>query len=169
MHAKARIVEHPSHPMLNAFPIAFYTATIGALLVYLGTADPFWYRAALTANLGGLVMTAIAAIPGLIDLINLPPGSKARTTGLRHLGFNVNAMIVFACSAAILYRNYYDAATDHLDAAAPLALGVVGLLSVMAAWLGRTRAGVTSSHRAEAEEIDERTTPRCNTARFVIS
>src|SRR5262249_26362635 len=96
MYTKARIAGHPIHPMLVAFPIALYVSTVVALLAHAGTHDPFWYRVALWTNLVGVVMAAVAAIPGLIDLLSIPARSRARATGLRHAGFNVLALVLFA-------------------------------------------------------------------------
>lgn len=137
MYTKARIAEHPIHPMLVAFPVALYVATVVALFVHVGTNDPFWYHMALWTNLAGVAMAIVAAVPGLVDLINLPTRSKARATGLRHAGFNVLALVLFTCSAAVLYRNFYHRPLLHLDDAAPIALGLVGLVATTAAgWLG---------------------------------
>lgn len=144
MYTKARIAGHPIHPMLVAFPVALYCATVAALFVHLGTNDVFWYRAALYCNIGGVVMAAVAAVPGLIDLIGVPAQSRARVTGLRHAAFNVLALALFTISAVVLYRNagnnlvpavgYYA-----IDTTAPIILSVLGALStVVAGYLGWT-------------------------------
>jgi uncharacterized membrane protein len=96
------------------------------------------------SNIAGVVMAAIAAIPGLIDLISLPRGSRAKATGLRHAAFNVLALVLFTVSAVMLYRNAgtnLEVATGpyQLDVTAPLALSILGMLSTLAAgWLGWT-------------------------------
>ena len=43
MLTKARIAGHPIHPMLVAFPVALYVATVVALFAFVGTDDAFWY------------------------------------------------------------------------------------------------------------------------------
>ena len=63
MYSRARIAGHPIHPMLVGFPIALYVATVATMLMYVGTRDAFWYRAALTANIGGVLGGLLAAIP----------------------------------------------------------------------------------------------------------
>ncbi|HEY5950081.1 MAG TPA: DUF2231 domain-containing protein [Kofleriaceae bacterium] len=142
--SKARIAGHPIHPMLIAFPVALYVATVVTLLVFVGTADPFWYRVALYANVGGVVMAAVAAIPGLIDLLSLPRHSHARVTGIRHAAFNILSLTLFVISGVLLYRNAgsdFTLAnrTYELDVTAPLALSILGVLSTLAAgWLGWT-------------------------------
>lgn len=136
MYSKARIAGHPIHPMLIAFPVALYVSTVVALFVHIGTADPFWYRAAMWANIAGVVMAAVAAVPGLIDLVSLPKKSRARVTGIRHAVFNVLALTLFVISAVLLYRSW-TSGVGALDVTAPLVLSLLGVLSTMTAgWLG---------------------------------
>lgn len=134
MRTKARIAGHPIHPMLVAFPIALYVTTVVALFVFSGTRNVFWYTAAFYANVAAITMAALAAIPGLIDLIGLPRRTQARATGIRHAAFNVLSLVLFAISAALLYKG-----GSINDVTAPIVLGVLGLVStVTAGWLGWT-------------------------------
>lgn len=136
MYTKAAIAKHPIHPMLIGFPVALYTATVAALIIYTANGDTFWYRAAFWANLGGVVMAAVAAIPGFIDLMGLPERSRARATGYRHMACNVLALVLFAASCAALGTGLYSA-HGALDAGLPLLLSVVGAAStVLAGWFG---------------------------------
>jgi uncharacterized membrane protein len=143
MYSKARIAGHPIHPMLVAFPLAFYTATIATLLAYIGTREAFWYRTAMVANVAGIVTAVIAALPGAIDLFSLPRGSRARAVGLKHAGFNLLATLLFALTAAVLYQTWNHRVMvdgEYLfDASVPLALGVVAWVAmVIAGSLGWT-------------------------------
>jgi uncharacterized membrane protein len=143
MYSKARIAGHPIHPMIVAFPIAFYTATVAMLLAYIGTMEAFWYRVAMVANIAGIITAAIAVIPGAIDLFALPRDSRARATGLRHAGFNLLATGLFAITALLLYRGWTHRVMidgEYLfDATIPLAMSVVAWVSmVIAGSLGWT-------------------------------
>jgi uncharacterized membrane protein len=177
MYTKARIASHPIHPMLVAFPIALYTATVVALIVHASTTDPFWYRAAMYTCIAGVVMAVITAVPGLVDLITLPAHSKARETGLRHAAFNVLALLFFAATGAVIYGNW--SREKILADAAPLTLGILGLASTLAAgWYGWTlvqthHVGVAPTDRSvtrpmeEIDDLDElfpppKATPRTN-------
>ena len=137
MLTKARIAGHPLHPMLIAFPVAMYVATLVALIVYYaGSHDPFWYRAAFWTNLAGIVMAAVAAVPGLVDLLGLPRGSRARLTGVRHAGFNVLALLLFVLSDILIGRGL---TRGTYALAAPFVLVVLGCAAtVCAGWLGWT-------------------------------
>ena len=171
MLSKVRIAGHPIHPMLVAFPIALYVATVVTLLAHVATGDVFWFRVALWSNIAGVVMAAVAAIPGFIDLISLPRHSRAQNTGIRHAAFNVLALALFAISAVLLYRsagNTLSVASGHYHIAvsAPLALSILGVLSTLAAgWLGWTMvqthhvgvkplAGREVLERPSSEDID---------------
>jgi uncharacterized membrane protein len=138
MLTKARILGHPIHPMLVAFPVTMYVATLVALIVSGATHDMFWYRAAFWTNLAGVVTAAIAAVPGFIDFLGLPKKSRARATGLRHAGSNVLALVLFVISVALIGRSLLGRAPGaRIDVAAPLVLSIIGCaFTVLAGWLG---------------------------------
>jgi len=143
MYSKARVAGHPIHPMIVAFPIAFYTTTVATLLAYAGTLEAFWYRVAMVANIAGIITAAIAVIPGAIDLYALPKGSRARETGLQHAGFNLASTGLFAITALLMYRGWtHRVMVDseyRFDASIPLAMSVVAWVSmVIAGSLGWT-------------------------------
>lgn len=143
MYSKARIAGHPIHPMIVAFPIAFYTATVATLLAYVGTHEAFWYRVGMVANIAGIATAVIAVIPGAIDLFALPKRSRARVAGLQHAGFNLAATGLFAVTALLLYRAWSQRVMidgEYLfDATVPLAMSVVAWVSmVIAGSLGWT-------------------------------
>ena len=137
MYSKARVGKHPIHPMLVAFPIALYTATVAALLANIATEDPFWYRAALTTNLAGIGMALLAVIPGAIDLFTLKLPASARRTGLQHAGMNILGTGLFAVCAVLLWHGWRDRMMVDgyftLDATIPLAVAVLGFLATVGA------------------------------------
>jgi uncharacterized membrane protein len=143
MYSKARVAGHPIHPMLVAFPLAFYTATVGTLLVYIGTREAFWYRFAMVANVSGIATAVIASMPGAIDLFSLPRTSRARAAGLKHAGFNLLATGLFVVSALVLYQTWIHRTMVGgeyvFDATIPLAIAVVAWVAmVIACSLGWT-------------------------------
>lgn len=143
MHSKARVAGHAVHPMLVAFPLAFYTTTVVTLLVYIGTREAFWYRFAMVASLAGIATAVIAAIPGALDLRSLPRSSRTRKAGLQHAGFNLLATGLFAVTALMMYETWIHRTMVNgeyiFDATVPLALAVVAWVSmVIAGSLGWT-------------------------------
>ena len=78
MYSKVKIAGHPVHPMLVAYPVAFYTATLVCYIAYNSNQNPFWFKVAVVANVAGAVMAAVAAIPVLLTgyLSHPIPGLK---------------------------------------------------------------------------------------------
>ena len=155
--------------MLVALPIGLYVATVAALLAYVGLEDPFYFRAALVANIAGVVTALVAAIPGAIDLFSLPAHSSARNTGLKHAGFALLTTGLFGVSAVVSWREWISGGVP--DAVVPLAIAIVGVLAlVIVGALGWTmvqthHVGVKTSFRVarsvrDSEELDDLPTPR---------
>src|SRR5689334_18924991 len=108
MYSKIKILGHPIHPMLVAYPIAFYTATLGAYIIYHFSGDAFWFKAAVAANLAGLISAAIAAVPGVLDWwLGIPGTSPAKRHGLIHMLLNLSA-IPFVIVNSIIHTDKWD-------------------------------------------------------------
>ena len=136
MYSKAKIGGHPIHPMLIAYPVAFYTAALACYIVYGFNEDIFWFKVAVVANVAGAIMAAVAALPGFIDWLFIPKDSRAKNTGLFHMLCNVVALVCFAV-AAWLECPKWDNPNPSLGIAIPLtALGF--LLTLIAGFLGWT-------------------------------
>ena len=65
----AQIAGHPIHPMLIPFPIACFVLTLFSDLAFWQTANDFWASASLWLLGIGLIMAALAAVVGLIDVL----------------------------------------------------------------------------------------------------
>jgi len=127
-------IKRPVHPLLLALPIVAYAITLFALLVHVAEQDPVWYQVALFANLGGLLATVIATIAGVVDSANLPACTVAREAGLRQVAFDALAMVFFAASATVIYKQQTQPVSD----AAPLVLAALGMAAMgIAGWYGR--------------------------------
>src|SRR5215216_6660654 len=108
MKSRAHIKSHPLHPILVAFPIAFF---IGAFLFdvlsrFLNK-DAFWQTGNYLA-IAGIVGALLAAIPGIIDYFyTVPPESSAKKRATQH-GL-INLLNVFVFCFAVYYRHRTDA------------------------------------------------------------
>lgn len=136
MYSKIKIAGHPLHPMLVAFPVAFYTAALACYIAYSSNADVFWYKAGYAANVAGVIMAVVAALPGFIDWLGIPAGSKPKKTGVLHLTANVLALVLYGTNA-LLQRAQWSEAVPSLGLSIPLtAIGFI--LTLTAGFLGWT-------------------------------
>jgi uncharacterized membrane protein len=134
MYSKVKILGHPIHPMLVAYPVAFYTATLVCYIAYSSNSNPFWFKVAVVANIAGAAMAALAAIPGLIDWLFIPADASAKKTGLFHMICNVLALLCFAV-VAFMECKKWDDSNPSLGLAIPLtAIGFI--LTLIAGFLG---------------------------------
>lgn len=133
MRSTAAIAEHPLHPMLVPFPIAFLVATFGCDIVFWWTGNPIWATAATWALGAGLVTGVLAAVAGLADFLG-----NARIRALK------DAWHHFVGNAAVLvlaFVNFYlrwsaDQVADAvLPAGIVLSFLVAGLL-LYTGWKG---------------------------------
>lgn len=132
MYSKARISGHAAHAMVVVFPIALFASTVALLLAYVRTRDAFYYRAAMLADIGGVITALIAMIPGTIDLFALPRPSRARELATHHATGALLVTSVFAVTGGILYRGWAGRVMVEgrwdLDPTIPLALAVLGVV-----------------------------------------
>jgi uncharacterized membrane protein/nitrite reductase/ring-hydroxylating ferredoxin subunit len=133
MKSKAHIKSHPLHPILVAFPIAFF---IGAFLFdalsFFRNRDAFWQTGNYLA-IAGIAGALVAAIPGIIDYFYaVPPESSAKKRATQHGVINLLNMCVFGF--ATYYRNRPEA-NEYMVLGAE-GLGII-LLSI-AGWMGGT-------------------------------
>jgi uncharacterized membrane protein len=125
----------PLHPLLTALPCIAFAITILALLAHAITRDLSWYRVALYANSAGVIVGLFAFTISLVDAENLAAHTAAREAGMRHVGFEAIALVLFALSASLLFAQYETHRV--LSDAAPLALAMLGGAAMaMAGWYG---------------------------------
>lgn len=138
----ASIAGHPIHPMLIPFPIAFFVATFACDLVFWGTRNPNWFDATLWLLGAGLIMAALAAVMGLIDVLG-EPKIRALSTAWWHAGGNVLAVVIEVVN---FFLRYGEGSRAVLPTGIILSAIVVGLL-LFTGWKGwelvyRGRVGV---------------------------
>jgi uncharacterized membrane protein len=89
----AQIAGHPIHPMLIPFPIACFVLTLLSDIAFWRNANEFWSTASLWLLGVGLILAALAAVAGLIDVLS---DSQIRNLGdaWLHAGGNVLAVVL---------------------------------------------------------------------------
>jgi uncharacterized membrane protein len=138
----AQIAGHPIHPMLIPFPIAFFVSTFLCDLAFWKTANEMWATASLWLLGAGLIMAALAAVMGLIDVMGDQQIRDLNDAWL-HAGGNVLAVVIE------LY-NWYSRYAHGTSAVLPTGLilsFIVVLILLFTGWKGwemvyRHRVGV---------------------------
>jgi uncharacterized membrane protein len=94
MRTPASIAGHPIHPMLVPIPIGLWVFSLVCDLIQAaGSTNAAWSTVALYTMGGGIVGALLAAVPGLIDLLSLPPGP--RRTALTHMAINLTVVALY--------------------------------------------------------------------------
>jgi uncharacterized membrane protein len=129
MRTPASIAGHPIHPMLVPIPIGLWIFSLVCDLVYAGGSNnPAWATVALYTMGGGIVGALLAAVPGLIDLVSLPPGP--RRTALAHMVINLTVVALYAVNFWL--RKDAPESPGGLIWLSVLAIGLL----VISGWLG---------------------------------
>lgn len=132
MYSKIKILGHPIHPMLISYPIAMYTLTLVSWILYALGYGYQWVWIAIAANVIGVIMAVLAAIPGFLDwATGIPSSSPARRHGMIHMALNVTALILFLINAIIHVQYWTESDSPHSALGGGLAL--VGVLCTIAA------------------------------------
>lgn len=156
MYSKERLSGHAAHAMVVVFPIALFTSTVALLLAYTRTRDALYVRAAMVADLAGVITALIAMIPGAIDLRALPRGSRARELAGRLLWSALLVTLVFAASGWLLYGCWTTRVMVEgrwaLDPTLPLAVAMLGLVLLVGA--ATTRWSLVQVHHVGVERVE---------------
>lgn len=111
----------PLHPPLTDASIGAYTAGVAMLVLgAVGVEQEQMAHGALLAISFGLVVAAPTALTGLLDWLDIPKGTPARTVATLHLWAMVAATVLFALTWLVQLDGYRD---DEVRALA-VALGV---------------------------------------------
>ena len=133
MRSKAQIKSHPLHPILIAFPIAFFIGAFvfDGLFVFSGNAA--FKQTAYYLDIAGITGALVAAIPGAIDYFyTLPPKSSAKKRGTQHAVLNLLNVAIFG------FALYYRGREDSISGVVLAIEGAGVFLLSIAGWMGGT-------------------------------
>lgn len=131
MESKASILKHGAHPMLIVFPLGLLATALVFDLLYRFLGDGVYAVVAYWMTVSGIIGGLIAAVPGTIDWIAIPAGTRAKRIGAIHGLSNVAVLLLFAAS---LYFRTPDSSRPHIMAL--VFAGAGGLISLVGGWLG---------------------------------
>lgn len=107
-HSTASIAGHPIHPMLIAFPIAFFIATFACDIGFWITGHPGWFEPTLWLLGAGLIAAGLAAIAGFIDVLG-DAQIRSLSTVWWHAGGNVVVVLIEIANFFLRYGRGSDA------------------------------------------------------------
>ncbi|HEV2888436.1 MAG TPA: DUF2231 domain-containing protein [Jatrophihabitans sp.] len=126
---------HPFHPVLVTVPIGAWVASLVFDIASHVVDRPGFLTQASEWLIGIGVLGALAAATfGLMDLLTIPRGTPAFTTGRIHAGLNLAVTVAYVVN--FLWR-HNDYTQGDAVSGGPLLLSVVSLLVLSASgWLG---------------------------------
>jgi uncharacterized membrane protein len=134
MRSKIEVAGHALHPMLVAFPLGLLGTSVVWDICALATGHAQWGTIAFWSIVAGIVSGLCAAVPGFIDWLSIPSGTRAKAIGVYHLVLNVGVLSLFAVSLAARHSAPEGYALAGFGRMLPGWLGVA--LSLVSAWLG---------------------------------
>ena len=90
-----RVLGHPTHAALAAFPLALLSVSVLADGAGLLRGGDFWWRASFWAVVLGLCGALPTACAGLVDYVAIQEGHPATKTGMTHMLLMLAAVTFF--------------------------------------------------------------------------
>ena len=95
MESRARILGHAIHPVLIVFPLGLLATGVIFDAIYLIWGDATMATVAYYMIVAGIIGGFLAAVPGWIDWLAIPSGTRAKSVGLMHGLGNVLVLLLF--------------------------------------------------------------------------
>lgn len=126
MRSRFKLLGHPAHPIMVVFPLAFYPLAAVSEVIYLLlnifgwhnaqkilTFDVgFFWRAGFFMLLVGLLGHGAAALPGIIDWLNIPNDAPSKDKATFH--FIIAILLGGVATFALLLLNWGEPPTGPL-------------------------------------------------------
>jgi uncharacterized membrane protein len=129
---RVTLAGHSLHPMLVVFPLGLLATSLVWDIVHLASDNLMWAGISFWTIIAGIVGGLAAAIPGLIDWLAIPDGTRAKRIGALHGILNLVILLLFAISAVLRYVDGYT--SPSVLAMLP---GWIGIgLALVSGWLG---------------------------------
>lgn len=98
MESRAKLFGHAIHPILIVYPLGLLSTAVIFDVIYLITGNSTWVTVSFWMIAAGLVGGLLAAVFGLIDFLNIPSGTRAKSVGLLHGLMMFGVVTLFAIS-----------------------------------------------------------------------
>jgi uncharacterized membrane protein len=162
MDSRIKLLGHAVHPMLIVIPLGVLATSFVFDIVRLLTNRPIFSEIAFWDIAVGVIGGLLAALPGFLDWLALPGGTRAKSVGMYHGVGNVTVVTLFVISWLLRLGQPREPGT------LPVILSLIGvLLALVTGWLGgelveRLRVSVHDGAglNAPSSLAQERLTPR---------
>lgn len=134
MKAKAIVAGHALHAQLIVFPLGLLGISVLWDVLRLWTDNPMWAHVAFWTIVAGVVSALVAAVPGFIDYLTIPNGTRAKSVATLHMILNLIIVALFAGSLVLRAGGDRDYVVAGLGAMLPGWVAVA--LAVVSGWLG---------------------------------
>jgi uncharacterized membrane protein len=131
MESRAKLFGHALHPILIVFPLGLLSTAVIFDVIYLITRNPTWALVSFWVIAAGIIGGLLAALPGFIDYLAIPDGTRAKAVAALHGVGNVVVLAFFVISWLLRRHSPTD------PSSLVVALEVAGAgLAMMTGWLG---------------------------------
>jgi uncharacterized membrane protein len=156
MASQASIGGHPIHPMLIPFPIALWTTSFVADVIFYFKRNTSLLLISKFMIAAGCLGAIAAAVPGIIDWLSIKDKEVNRIANW-HARLNIIALVVFAISLYFRMRAGAHWANHHMTI--PFLLSFLGVVLIaISGWLGGALTfehgvGVAPQHDLAEQEV----------------
>jgi uncharacterized membrane protein len=134
MKSKVVVAGHAIHPMLIVFPLGLLATSVAWDICYLASHHERWAVISFWTIVAGVIGALVAAVPGFIDWLAIPNGTRARRIGLVHMTVNLIVVALFVIS--LIARRAADGGYGA-PGLGQLVWGWIGVgLALVGGWLG---------------------------------
>ncbi len=141
-----KLTQHPLHPALAHFPVAFWSAAVATDAAAVFTGDGSWWTWSHHALVAGLLAGTLALLAGAAEAFLRPIPRPAQRTLVLHLSCMLTAFSLFLASLAL--RKHSP------PSSVAVALSALGLsILLIGGWFGGSlvyRFGVGTAFTASA-------------------
>jgi uncharacterized membrane protein len=134
MKAKVLVAGHALHAQLIVFPLGLLGLSPLWDILRLTQDNPMWATVAYWTIVAGVISALVAAVPGFLDYLKIPDGTRAKRVGTYHLILNLTVVALFAVS--LFLRNAADGGYAAAGAGAMIPGWIAVALAVVSGWLG---------------------------------
>lgn len=156
MASKASFAGHPIHPMIIPFPLALWTTSFVADVIFYFSRHTSLLLISKFLLAAGCLGAVAAAIPGIVDWTAIR-NSKVKRIANWHARLNIIALIIFA--ASLYLRMRVGAPWVNYSLKIPFLLSLLGVILIsISGWLGGALSfehgvGVAPQHDSPEEEV----------------